>query len=248
MAQQAAADAGATASGVEKLDGSSLRRVVFADGTVDFIGADDTPLGTFEVASLKEVTLAEESIGDVVRRVSMSLLQQTTTTSLKTQQQLGRGFDSYQAMIWAMFAIGVAGFVSALWRGFTASSGADAVATAVFGGLSVTSFVAVFLNQPVKAMSKAGPEAAWMLAIVNTYWTKLAYLDDARSVVEDLDRAQTSMGEAIAHYLQVTDETTRSGRRRRKGKDEPRAHDHAADDPKHPAPKHPAPKHPPQED
>jgi hypothetical protein len=92
-------------------------------------------------------------------------------------------------------------------------------------------------------MSKAGPEAAWMLAIVNTYWTKLAYLDDARSVVEDLDRAQTSMGEAIAHYLQVTDETTRSGRRRRKGNGEPRAHDHAADDPKHPAPKHP-----PQED
>lgn len=144
---------------------------------------------------------------DVVTRVSEDLLTQVAKSSTKTQKRISAGFTSYLAMTWMLFFIGATGFAAALVRGFTADSTADAVTTAVYGGLSVTSFVAVFLSQPVRAMSKAGPEAAWVLAIVNTYWTKLAYVNDPHTVVADLNEAQDALSRAFTDYLRLTGQT-----------------------------------------
>lgn len=39
-------------------------------------------------------------------------------------------------------------------------------------------------------MGAAGPRAAWVPALVATYWSKLAYMSDPKTVLIDLDAAQ----------------------------------------------------------
>lgn len=140
----------------------------------------------------------------VVTQVSEDLLTQVAKSATKTQKRISAGFTSYLAMTWVLFLLGVAGFGAAMVRGFTAETSAEAATTAVFAGLSAASFVAIFLSQPVRAMGKAGPEAAWVLAIVNTYWTKLAYVNDPRTVVADLNEAQDKLSRAFVEYLRLT--------------------------------------------
>jgi hypothetical protein len=141
-----------------------------------------------------------QAVDDVTRKLIVQVGQSATDT----QKRIGSSFTSYLVMIAVLFAVGVVSFAACLVRGAGASGSAEVVVTAVYGGLSATAFVSVFLTRPMHAMSKAGPHAAWVQSIVNTYWMKMAYLNDPEKIVGELDDAQKKFDSAMSLYLRTT--------------------------------------------
>jgi hypothetical protein len=201
-----------------EIDPNSLAVEVTADGMVDIRGdrsllqsirpsGEDIiiELGRLSAGGLVDPLDVETS--KEVKAASLALIKQVRLTSEKSQKRLGATFTSYFIMTWALFVVGLAAFAAALVRGFTATETAEAVTAAVYGGLSAAAFVSIFISRPVQAMATAGPQAAWMLAIVNTYWTKLAYLRDPATIIEDLDKAEKTMSRSILAYLKAVTPT-----------------------------------------
>ncbi len=156
----------------------------------------------------------QDGLDRVVARISLDLLRQAQLTSKQTYRNVSSSFRSYQFMNGTVFVLGVVGFGAAMLRGFTSQDTTDAVVTAAFGGLSAASFIAFFLSRPLDAVATSGPHNAWLLAIVSTYWTKLAYFTDPRTAVRDIDAAEQAMSRAMVTYLQHT-QPVATGRRRR---------------------------------
>jgi hypothetical protein len=50
-------------------------------------------------------------------------------------------------------------------------------------------------------MADAGARAAWLQAVVTTFWTKLGYMTDPEKVLQQLEDAQASMQAAMHVYL-----------------------------------------------
>jgi hypothetical protein len=63
------------------------------------------------------------------------------------------------------------------------------------------SFAGIFLTDPLKRMGEAGPQAAWAQAVVTTYWTKLAYMENPSTVTADLNEAQAALAAALTPYF-----------------------------------------------
>jgi hypothetical protein len=117
------------------------------------------------------LTDARTRAAQAAAEMSEQLLRGGGAAALATQKRISRTFAGYFWMLVVMFGVGILAFIAAVIRGFTASDGSDVAVSAVFGGLSATSFVTAFLTRPVDAMGRAGPSSAWLLAIVNTYWS-----------------------------------------------------------------------------
>ena len=142
----------------------------------------------------------------VTSQVSLQLLQAAGKTARSTQKRLSQTFTLYAAMLAVTFLTGIGGFLAALWSGFARpAQGTEAVATTiVFGELSAISFVSFFLSRPTEGMRVLGAQTAWLLSIVNTYWTKLAYFNDPRTAVKDLNEAQRALERSFVLYLSQT--------------------------------------------
>lgn len=149
----------------------------------------------------------DPEIVSAVQETSKALILQTKSNATRTQSRMGSTFGSYVVMIWVLFSVGIVGFVATLARGLTADTTSQTVTTVVYGGLSATAFVSVFLSRPVQAMSGAGPQAAWLQSIVNTYWTKLGYLNNPLTIIDDLDEAQSKFNTSMTAYLKATTPT-----------------------------------------
>jgi len=132
--------------------------------------------------------------------VSLKLLEQAGRTAERSQKRLTVTFTIYVGMLLATFLVGVGGFAAALYIGLFQQ--ADVVPVVVFGGLSAVSFVTFFISKPTVSMSKLGARTAWVIAMVNTYWTKLAYLNDPRSVIKGLNEAEAEFTESVLQYLE----------------------------------------------
>jgi hypothetical protein len=91
-----------------------------------------------------------------------------------------------------LFAVGIAGFVVAVILGvFRGPEFA-----LVFGGLSVTAFLAFFISQPLRALERNIHFITWLGVIYNTYWTRLMYANDKDRIQDDLDSiARTAVDE-----------------------------------------------------
>lgn len=92
----------------------------------------------------------------------------------------------YWMTVWmyrVMFAVGIAGFVAAAALGVT--RGVEFAA--VFGGLSVITFLTYFISQPLRALEQNLEFITWLGIIYNTYWTRLMYANDASTVQVDLE-------------------------------------------------------------
>jgi hypothetical protein len=166
----------------------------------------ESPAGGASSGALVQHPEQFEHFDEEVTNQNRQLLRQISKSSESTHRRIALTFASYIAMIIAMFGVGLAAFGLAIWQGITAETGTDVGAAGVFGGLSATAFIGTFLSKPVQQMSKAGPQAAWMLAIVNTDWTKVAYQYDLDSVLDDLDSAQEKFSNDMIKYLEHFEE------------------------------------------
>jgi hypothetical protein len=105
----------------------------------------------------------------------------------------------YYTTLWmyrVLFIVGIAAFVAAVvlsvWQG-------EPLYALVFGGLSVGAFVSYFFNRPLQSLEENLQLITWLGVIYNSYWTRLAYMQDMDTVQQELRSA--------------TDETALHGKR-----------------------------------
>lgn len=133
------------------------------------------------------------------------------------RQHMQRGFENNQTMfeqvlagfmnpywttVWMyriLFGIGIVAFVVAALVTFFDKG---AVATGIFGGLSVAAFLGYFLNRPLQALEENLQFITWLGIIYNSYWTRLAYTSDLATVQAELEHATD---DAIAKIKELMD-------------------------------------------
>jgi hypothetical protein len=87
----------------------------------------------------------------------------------------------------ALFAVGIGLFVVAA---FLAWSDPQSYTALAFAGLGAGAFVLFFIRQPLQALEENLEFITWLGVAFNTYWTRLMYMMDQRTVQADLKAAE----------------------------------------------------------
>jgi hypothetical protein len=113
----------------------------------------------------------------------------------------------YHLTVWmygALFVVGIALFVLAAILGL--SEGKSVVAI-VFAGLGASAFLAFFIRQPVQALEENLEFITWLGVAFNTYWTRVMYMMDMKTIQADLKAAdedyRTSVERLITKHAEL---------------------------------------------
>lgn len=130
---------------------------------------------------------------DIVKNISLSLKNSMKRIEIAYLLNLGMNL--------VVFGIGIVSFVLAAVAGLGHPSQREAIVSGAFGGLSAIVFLGFFISRPMAAVGSSGAKLAWLLATVNTYWTKLIYMNENEKVLEDLQHAQEQFEASMGTYL-----------------------------------------------
>jgi hypothetical protein len=95
-----------------------------------------------------------------------------------------------------------------------ADTGSEAAAAGVLGGASVGLLVGALVLKPTESMERNAIFVPWMLLTLNTYWTRLVYMSDPKTIDKLLDDAGKDAAEqfkaiADAHAAALKTENER---------------------------------------
>lgn len=119
--------------------------------------------------------------------------------------------EPYYTTVWmyrVLFSVGVLSFVAAVGMSIWTQSPWYGV---VFGGLSAIAFISYFFNRPLQALEENLHFITWLGIIYNSYWTRLAYMFDQKTVQQDLKSATDDAVRDLQNLLDKHAEA--SGRR-----------------------------------
>ena len=136
---------------------------------------------------------------EAARQFTETVLVQARENARAAMRALERGRRLLVTVHLLVFLVGLGTAVAAVVRGFMADGTAEALTTFGLAGLSAASFFALFLTRPLQSLERNAIYAQWLAAAVNSYWTRLAYLEDlarvdagieeiTKDLVGDLDR------------------------------------------------------------
>lgn len=100
-----------------------------------------------------------------------------------------------------LFLVGVGLFVTAAW--LSTRAGSD-LSTWLFGGLGVVTFLAFFISRPLAALEENLMLITRLGIIYNTYWTRLLYMRETRTIQADLEDATN---DTITELERLTDKS-----------------------------------------
>ena len=110
----------------------------------------------------------------------------------------------YRLTVWlyaTLFGVGIGLFVLAAVIGLR---NGDSIVAVAFAGLSVASFLAFFVRQPLHALEENLECITWLGVAFNTYWTRLMYMTDPQTVQAELEAAEddfrASVEQLITHH------------------------------------------------
>jgi hypothetical protein len=83
-----------------------------------------------------------------------------------------------------LFVIGMVAFGLAIYR----AAVGDPLTSVAFGGITLATIVTTFLLGPVSALQRSNLLNTGLVCIINTYWTRLMYLEDPVTIDADLKR------------------------------------------------------------
>jgi hypothetical protein len=107
----------------------------------------------------------------------------------------------YHLTIWmygALFVIGISLFVVAAVTGLRDSKSTVAI---VFAGLGAGAFLAFFIRQPVQALEENLEFISWLGVAFNTYWSRLMYMLDSKTVQQDLKAADDDFSNTVERLI-----------------------------------------------
>lgn len=106
----------------------------------------------------------------------------------------------YYTTIWMyriLFGVGILAFLVAAGMSVWTN---DVRFGLVFGGLSTVAFLSYFLSRPLQALEENLQFITWLGIIYNTYWTRLACMNNQSTVQKDL---QEAMRDATAEIEKI---------------------------------------------
>lgn len=217
---------------------STAQRVVLVGNELEIQGPGGAILGkrTLTAASVQlELSPAtspgtSEALSNLVNDAQAALVHNVSAALKSSMRRIGSAFNVHLAMSIAVFIVGLGSFAVAAWKGLDSPGNSDALVSAVFGGLSATAFITYFVRMPLEDVASAGPEMAWLLGIVNTYWTKLVYMNDQETFVAEIQKAQLDFEKSMCLLLKTTDYLDRTAAAEAAAAGADRA-DHPAADP-----------------
>jgi len=107
----------------------------------------------------------------------------------------------YYLTIWmygALFVVGIALFVVAAVAGLRDGSSPVAV---VFAGLGAGAFLMFFIRQPLQALEENLEFITWLGVAFNTYWTRLMYMLETKTVQADLKTADDDYSNTVERLI-----------------------------------------------
>ena len=142
-----------------------------------------------------------------------NMVQGFENNEIMFKETLGAFMHPYNLTIWmyvVIFVVGIGLFVTAVILGLRGNQSVTAI---VFGGLSVASFLAFFIRQPVEALEENLECISWLGVAFNTYWTKLMYISDTNSVQKELEDASADFCKQVGDLIDKHDKLrqTRAG-------------------------------------
>jgi hypothetical protein len=117
------------------------------------------------------------------------------------QRTLEAFMKPYRLTVWLyaiLFAVGIALFVVAAVAGLGKG---DSVVAIAFAGLSVATFLAFFLRQPLHALEENLEFITWLGVAFNTYWTRLMYMSDPKSAQAELKDAEDDFRASVEKLI-----------------------------------------------
>ena len=108
----------------------------------------------------------------------------------------------YRLTVWlyaSVFVVGIGLFAAAAAVGLAQGNSVVAIA---FAGLSVTTFLTFFIRQPLRALEENLELITWLAVAFNTYWTRLMYISDARTVQAELKAADDDFTSSIRKLIE----------------------------------------------
>jgi hypothetical protein len=107
----------------------------------------------------------------------------------------------YYLTIWmygALFVVGIGLFVVAAVTGLRDGSSPVAV---VFAGLGAGAFLMFFIRQPLQALEENLEFITWLGVAFNTYWTRLMYMLEEKTVQADLKAADDDYSNTVERLI-----------------------------------------------
>src|SRR5438105_7776767 len=142
-----------------------------------------------------------------LRALAAAVLSEDVQTLARTTDYLRRSYRVVFIGYVAMMIFGVGAIVAAFIKGLTANSIADAAAAVGLAGLTVGIFVAFFVQRPSAALERNAIFMPWVSIVLTTFWTRLLYMDDRRTVDTQLGRAvkeaSDELGAIAARYAMI---------------------------------------------
>jgi hypothetical protein len=103
----------------------------------------------------------------------------------------------YRLTVWlyaALFGVGIGLFATAAVIGLRRG---DSVVAIAFAGLGAANFLAFFVRQPLQALETNLECITWLGVAFNTYWTRLMYMSDPKTIQADLKQAESDFRESV---------------------------------------------------
>jgi hypothetical protein len=123
------------------------------------------------------------------------------------QRTLDAFLKPYRLTVWlyaALFAVGIGLFLVAAVAGLQKGESVVAIA---FAGLSVATFIGFFMRHPLQALEENLEFITWLGVAFNTYWTRLMYMQDPKTVQAELKAAEddfrASVEKLIAQHAEL---------------------------------------------
>jgi hypothetical protein len=158
------------------------------------------------------VTLPRPRHGDPtdaeeLRALAAGVLRNDVQTLARTTAYLRRSYRVVFVAYVAMLVFGLGAVVAAFVKGLTATSMPQAAAALGLAGLTVGIFVAFFVQRPSAALERNAIFMPWVSVVLTTYWTRVLYLDDPKTLDEKLGKAAKEASEELsaiaARYAQI---------------------------------------------
>ncbi|MDD5266646.1 MAG: hypothetical protein PHO08_05905 [Methylococcales bacterium] len=117
------------------------------------------------------------------------------------QSTLQAFMKPYRLTVWlyaTLFVVGLGLFLVAAVIGLR---NGDSVVAIAFAGLGTAAFLAFFIRQPLHALEENLQFITWLGVAFNTYWTRLMYMTDPKTVQTELKAAEDDFRASVERLI-----------------------------------------------
>jgi hypothetical protein len=135
----------------------------------------------------------------MLHEIALAVLRQNKASMEQTSRYISRSYRTVFVMYVSLFVVGILTAAAAIYKGLIAQNGTAAIPSLIFAGLSAASFFTLFLVRPLESLERNTFFSSWIVSVVNTYWTRLMYLNNLDNIDTDLKDATTDLITALSN-------------------------------------------------